>query len=286
MLSMFYSFLLFLLAFFPTHQNINKQTILILTGDVMLGRSVTKQSLLKQDPHYPFLKVADKLKSADIVFSNLETSLVTNCPITDSGLKFCADPKMIDGLKFAGIDVVNLANNHTSNYGKEGLKETEDILTKNDIKWVDGGNLEIIENNGTRFGFLGFDFVGKEPKDADYQLVRESKKKVDVLIPMVHWGVEYTNLPTSDQKLIAENLITSGADIVVGGHSHWVQNVDYVNNKPIFYSLGNFVFDQPWSEETKHGLAVELTFTNKVLSKTEKMPIYMRNFAQPEWFIK
>lgn len=86
----------------------------------MLGRSVMIKSLSMNDPVYPFRKVAEKLNQADIVFVNLESPLVANCPSSNSGFKFCADPKMIEGLKFAGVDVVSLANNHTLNYGRGG----------------------------------------------------------------------------------------------------------------------------------------------------------------------
>jgi poly-gamma-glutamate synthesis protein (capsule biosynthesis protein) len=241
------------------------------------------KSLSMNDPSYPFRKVADKLNQADIFFADLENPIITNCPYSDSGFKFCADPKMVEGLKFAGIDVVSLANNHTLNHGNGGLSETEKILNFNGIKWVGNGNLEIIEKSGIKFGFLGFDFVDKLPKDADYQLVKDSKSKADVLIVMVHWGVEYTSQPTEVQILIANNLISAGADVVSGNHPHWVQTVDYIGGKLVLYSLGNFIFDQAWSEETKQGIAVQLTYQNNNLIKTEKLPVYMRNFAQPEW---
>ncbi|HKC04644.1 MAG TPA: CapA family protein [Patescibacteria group bacterium] len=279
------SFLSLLIAFFTT-QSLNKDTNLIFTGDIMLGRSVMVASLKMNDPDYPFRKVADKLSKADIVFSNLETPIISKCPPSNAGFKFCADPKMVEGLKFAGVDIVNLANNHTLNYGEEGLIETEEILKSNGIKWVGEGNLVIIEKNGTKFGFLGFDFVDNKPSKANYQLIQDSKKRVDVLIPMIHWGTEYTPIPSNGQKLIANELVNSGADVVIGGHPHWVQNIDYINGKPVFYSLGNFIFDQLWSEETKHGLAVQLFYQNNKLSKIDKLPIYMKNFAQPEWVTK
>jgi poly-gamma-glutamate synthesis protein (capsule biosynthesis protein) len=260
-----------------------KETNIILTGDVMLGRGVMIQSLGTNDPAYPFRKVADRLNQADIVFSNLENPIIVNCPPSDSGFIFCADPKMVGGLKFAGVNVVSLANNHILNYGEEGKAETEKILSGNGIKWVGDGNLEIIEKNGTKFGFLGFNFVDKLPKDSDFQLITDSKNKVDVLIVMTHWGVEYTSEPTGIQNLIANNLINAGADVISGSHPHWVQPVDYINGKPVFYSLGNFIFDQPWSEETKNGLAVQLTYQNDKLINIGKLTVYMKNFAQPEW---
>lgn len=261
----------------------NPETIIILTGDIMLGRSVMKTSLMKNDSIYPFKKIADVLKKADIVFGNLENPIVSNCEYSDSGFKFCADPKMIQGLNFAGIDILNLANNHTQNYGQEGFLQTMNNLTTNNIEYVGADNLVIKRVNGTNFGFLGFDFVTKEPKDVDYQLIMKSKNKVNVLIVMVHWGVEYTSNPTIIQKQIANELVFSGADVVVGNHPHWVQTIDYINEKPIFYSLGNFVFDQPWSEKTKSGLVIKLIYEGAKLFRIESMEIYMKDFAQPEW---
>lgn len=259
------------------------ETTIILTGDIMLGRSVMSVSMAKNDPNYPFEKVVDTLKNSDIVFGNLENPIVANCPQSDSGLKFCADPKMVQGLNYAGVDIVNLANNHSGNYGQDGINQTEKYLSGAGIDYVGTGDLVIKNINGTKFGFLGFDFVDNKPKDSDFQLIQNSKKQVGILIVMIHWGAEYTSDPTNTQKLIANNLVRFGADVVVGSHPHWVQNVDYINGKPVYYSLGNFVFDQPWSEETKTGLAIRLTYDGDKLSKTEKLPIYIKDIAQPEW---
>ena len=241
------------------------------------------KSLNSGDAIYPFRRVADKLREADIVFSNLENPIVSGCPKTDEGFKFCADPKMVDGLVFASIDIVNLANNHTLNYGKEGLEETKRELAENQIKWVGDGNLEVIEKGGTNFGFLGFDFVTKKPIENDYQLVKNSDEKVDVLIVGVHWGKEYSDNATISQKRIAAKLIENGADAIAGHHPHWIQNIENINEKPVYYSLGNFIFDQAWSEETKKGLVVRLTYRGGELKTEDKLPVYMRNFAQPEW---
>jgi len=259
------------------------ETTIILTGDIMLGRSVMQTSLSKSDPNYPFRAVADTLQKTDLVFGNLETPVVENCPETTSGMIFCADPEMLSGLKFAGIDIVSIANNHTKNYGENGFAQTEKYLTEEGISYVGAENLVIREVKGSKFGFLSFSFVDNKPTALDYQLVRDSKSRVDVLLVMVHWGNEYNPDPTFSQKEIADNLIKTGADVVVGAHPHWVQGVDTVGGKPIFYSLGNFVFDQAWSEETKTGLAIRLTYRDNKLSKIEEMPVYMENFAQPKW---
>jgi len=258
-------------------------TKLILLGDVMLGRSVMDKSLTLNNPRYPFEKVADKLNTADIVFANLENPIIKNCPTSITGLRFCTDPKMIDGLKFANINVVNLANNHILNYGKEGLEETKKYLSQNGIKYVGDGNLEIIENNGVKFGFLGFNYVDGSFSTSDISLISNSKTQVDVLVIGIHWGNEYTSIPNNNQKMIADKILDAGADIIAGHHPHWVQSIEEKSGKYIFYSLGNFVFDQFWSKETRQGLAIELNYKNKTLTNYFKMPIYMKNFVQPEW---
>jgi poly-gamma-glutamate synthesis protein (capsule biosynthesis protein) len=100
---------------------------------------------------------------------------------------------------------------------------------------------------------------------------------------LVHWGVEYTSTPTQTQTQIAGDLVSTGADVIVGSHPHWVQTIYKIDGKPIFYSLGNFVFDQPWSEETKKGLIIRLTYKNGRLIKIDRLPTYMQNLAQPQW---
>jgi poly-gamma-glutamate synthesis protein (capsule biosynthesis protein) len=260
-----------------------KPTSLIFTGDVMLGRSVMTKSLRTNNPNYPFMNVADTLRSADIVFSNLENPIVDNCPYVDSGFKFCSDPKMIEGLKYAGVDVVSLANNHILNYGKEGLAQTKKYLDLNGIKWVGDGNLVTLEKNKTKFGFLGFDFVDYRLQEKDLDLVKDSKAKVDILIVSVHWGEEYKSKANLNQKLIAKKLSEAGADYIVGHHPHWVQETETIGSTKVYYSLGNFVFDQMWSEETKKGLSVNLIFKGKKLEKENLLKSYMEKFAQPKW---
>lgn len=249
----------------------------------MLGRSVMSKSLKVKNPNYPFINVADVLRGADIVFSNLESPVVDNCPYSDSSFKFCSDPKMIEGLKYAGIDVVNLANNHILNYGKEGFDQTKKYLDLNGIKWVGDGNLVIIEKNKTKFGFLGFNFLNSIPQNKDLDLIRNSKTKVDVLVVSVHWGEEYKNNANLFQRSLARELSEAGADYIVGNHPHWVQEIEKVGNTEVYYSLGNFVFDQMWSEETKKGLSVNLIFKGKKLEKENFFKSYMSNFAQPKW---
>lgn len=274
--------LIYTLKFSPKIQQ-GSETTIILTGDIMLGRTVMTKSLGSNNPNYPFEKVSDELDEADIVFVNLENPIVSNCPRSSEDLIFCTAPIMVEGLVTAGIDIVSLANNHSRNYGESGLSETVRILDEKEILTTGLGELVVKEAKGIKYGFLGFDFISKTPKENDYELVTESAGEVGVLIVGVHWGAEYRNEPAEIQKQWAKELVQAGADVVVGHGPHWVQGMEYINEKPVYYSLGNFIFDQMWSEETKTGLVMKLTFRNGELINEEELPTYMSSWAQPEF---
>lgn len=256
---------------------------LILVGDVMLGRTVMAKSLDLRDPVYAFRKAREELIKSDIVFANLEAPFVYDCPRREAGFIFCANPDLVEGLVFAGVNVVTLANNHIQNYGSVGLDETVGLLGEKGILVTGLGDLAVIEVEDTIFGFLGFNFVSQEPTEENYQLISDSAEKVDVLVVGIHWGIEYTRKPTKAQKDWAKMVVDNGADVIAGHHSHWVQEIDYLGKNPVFYSLGNFIFDQMWSEETKKGLAVKLTFVEGEITKEEHLPTYMSSWAQPEF---
>ena len=260
------------------------KTTIVFTGDVMLGRSVMGESLDNNDLYYPFRNVSSYLRDSDITMVNLENPITKNCQRTVGGYTFCTTPEIARGLSYSGVDIVNLANNHTLNYGKDGFSETQKYLGQMGIKYVGKDNLEIIRKNGTVFGFLGFDLVSNGyDLEKIYKLTNESDKQVDVLIVNMHWGNEYESEPNSLQKTVAKKLVQNGADIITGHHPHWVQSFDYVEGIPTYYSLGNFIFDQSWSEKTKEGLLVKFSFDGSDIDTIEEKRVYMRNFAQPEF---
>ncbi|EKE05044.1 MAG: hypothetical protein ACD_19C00426G0066 [uncultured bacterium] len=277
------AFILMLVPSFSNHVTnppITQITITF-TGDIMLGRSVMGASLDKDDPYYSFRKTSDFLKNTDITFGNLENPIVEDCKRHVGGFKFCTTPEIAKSLTFSGFDIVTIANNHTNNYGKEGFEETKKYLNNDGVKSVGYGNLGIIEKNGTKFGFLGFDLVSNQFSASDQQLITDSDSLVDVLIIGPHWGTEYQAIANKLQITIAEQMVESGADVVIGHHPHWVQNYEEINGVPVYYSLGNFIFDQMWSEETKKGLVIKITFEGKNIVKTEEFKTYIPLIGQP-----
>jgi len=259
-------------------------TTILLGGDVMLGRSVTVQALdTKHDPLFPFLNLQPLFDDADIIFVNLENPIVRNCPRQTAGMVFCAPPEMIDGLP-APQTIANLANNHSGNHGSGGLVETKKYLSDKNI--LNTGQSELISKtiHGITFGFLGFDKDQQSNPvllEKERTLVTESDAKVDVLVVAMHWGIEYQSHPTDGQRKLANELVSLGANVVVGHHPHWVQDIEWIGTTPVYYSLGNLIFDQMWSEETRHGLLVKLTFEGKNIEKQELIPTYIKAIGQP-----
>lgn len=261
---------------------------LVATGDVLPARQVNINIQEKQNPNWPFEKTKELLSKADITFINLETPLVSNCPLSNSGFTFCGDSKNVNGLLFAGVDVVNFANNHASNYGSEGVVETVHILEENNVL-VSGVHGPVYKDiDGVTFAFLGYNDINIQPgtAQADEKLIKNeitrAKQNADIVVVQFHWGVEYTHEPSTRQKELAHFAIDQGADLVIGNHPHWYQAVELYNNKLITYSHGNFVFDQMWSQKTREGVVGKYVFYETELIDVDFIPILIKQYGQPE----
>jgi poly-gamma-glutamate synthesis protein (capsule biosynthesis protein) len=255
----------------------------------MLGRYVNAVTVKSGDFTLPFQKTAELLNSADITIINFEGTLIQNCPIVpDKTLTFCGDPRHVKGLQFAGVDIANLANNHSYNYGKDGLNQTTDLLEGAGIKVSGLKKPAFIEVNNTKIAFIGFNQVPPYPAEIGHAATEEiisevstAKTNADLVVVSFHWGNEYTAVITDIQKSLAHTAIDSGADLVIGHHPHWIQGTEIYKEKLIHYSLGNFIFDQDWSEKTQLGEVVKVTFDKNVMTNYEIIPIKIEENFQP-----
>lgn len=259
----------------------DQETTVLSVGDIMLGRYCNVQMLKRKDFRYLFSNTANFTSSADITFGNLEAPFLENCPTTETGMVFCARPEAIEGLAFGGFNLLSIANNHILNHGQEGLEQTKNLLSKNNIQFSDSNNLTKKELNNVNFGFLSFDLV-TYPNTQVIEKVKENISKVDVLIVSLHWGAEYQKEPGSQQKKLAHELLDAGVKIILGHHPHVTQPTETYGNGLIFYSLGNFIFDQPWSEATKQGQIAKITFEGEKIKSYEVVPIYIQTYCQPQ----
>ncbi|MEK7647896.1 MAG: AmmeMemoRadiSam system protein B [Patescibacteria group bacterium] len=249
-------------------------------GDMMLDRKVRATFDAKGD-RWPYAKIERFISGSDITVANLETPLTTFKSVAKPNglLTFTSEPRHAKTLYDLGITMVSLGNNHTHNFGESGLKQTHKYLTEASVDYF-GDPLNrpvtaIRDVRGQKVGFVAFhQFTGDNGVPALAKMIRELEPKTDYIVAMPHWGVEYQqNGWHSSQEVIAHAMIDAGADVVIGAHPHVVQPIEVYKGKAIFYSLGNFIFDQLFSEPTKTGLtvglSVEPTATQFIL-----MPVY------------
>lgn len=237
-------------------------------GDMMLDRGV-RERMGKFGVEYPFAGIKELLLGHDIVVGNLEGPFTDfkskTMGIQNAPLEFTFDPAVILTLKNLGFGIFSLANNHTANFGQEGLRQTRQYLSENGIGYFgdpfNTGELsKIVEINGLKVGFVGFHEFVYQNLDLVLAGIAKIRSEADLVMVFPHWGVEYNKKATANQKELAYAFINAGADVVVGAHPHVIEPIEIYNGKPIFYSLGNFVFDQDFSFDTTHGLTLELVY--------------------------
>jgi poly-gamma-glutamate synthesis protein (capsule biosynthesis protein) len=276
---------------------------MIFAGDIMLDRGVRK--MIKdygEDYGFPFLNIKDDLE-ADIVFANLESMISDQGENIGSIYSFRAEPKAINGLKYAGFNVVSLANNHTFDYDRPAFEDTMQRLTDAGIIYAGAGfnqqeahSVKIIELDDFKVGFLAYtEFLypytfANENRSGVTTLNRENlerdivkaKDEVDFLIVTFHCGDEYQEKPNQNQITWSESAIDYGADMVIGHHPHVTQPIKKYNDKYIAYSLGNFVFDQYFSEETMSGFLFEIEIQEGKITSAKKKHYKLNEYYQPE----
>jgi poly-gamma-glutamate synthesis protein (capsule biosynthesis protein) len=246
----------------------------------------------------------DLMTKADLAIANFENPAPNRFRWHTTGTVFSADPTIIDGLARAGIDYVSLANNHIRDAGRAGILQTMANLDKRGIAHSGAGadltearTPRILEANGVKVAILAYDAIaryyfatadraGSAPLriklvTADIKRAREAG--ADVVIVFPHWGTEYKATPFANQQRLARRIIEAGADMVIGNHAHWAAALEIHDGRPIWYALGNFVFDQVWSEPTMEGITLELTFHGGDLVQAVMRPHIILDKAQPNF---
>jgi len=264
---------------------IEKHADLLNFGDLMLDRNVKKQ-IDKNGADYVFKKLAGEnnefFSGYDVVTANLEGSFANKRRPTSKSIAFRFDPSLIETLKKYNFNLFNLANNHSLDMGKTGFKESQENLKKADIDFygqqykINDDNLLVKQVGDYKIGFIGLDdTINRVPVSSVKDLFKKAKDQgSELIIVNIHWGNEYKILSNTRQRELGHSLIDLGADVIVGHHPHVVEEMEIYKNRPIFYSLGNFVFDQYFSIPTQQELAVKLSFVTKVNKKLLEIKVF------------
>jgi poly-gamma-glutamate capsule biosynthesis protein CapA/YwtB (metallophosphatase superfamily) len=280
-----------------------KSITITLVGDIMLDRNVESSVRKNGEGDFSFIfENLDFLKKSDVLFGNLEG------PVSDKGedllnlYSFRMEPEVIPRLRDAGFDVLSVANNHTWDWGEDAFYDTLDRLLEHNILPAGGGRSRkeaeeaaVIEREGMRIGFLAFSDIGPKLFEAESgvsgilyaddprfeNIIRTAKSSSDILVVSIHFGVEYQFEPTQRQRDIARRAVDAGADIIAGHHAHVIQGVERYNDGIIAYGLGNFIFDQNFSEETMKGLVLDVLVEDARIAGYKKKKIILNDFFQP-----
>ncbi len=243
---------------------------MLFVGDIMLDRVVAINSERKGVDSL-FYKVRDLLTSSDLTVGNLEGPITDEPSIAQqdfSILRFTFDRKFAHVLKDYGFSALSLANNHSMDFGQNGYDQTTHYLEDAGIyffgSYLNNKNIStsirIREKNVCLVGY--HDLYTHDPVSTTAEIVR-IRSNCDYIVLFAHWGEEYQKIQSDRQTELAHGFVDVGADLVIGAHPHVVQPVEIYKNKAIFYSLGNFIFDQNFSFATQHGLAVVVEWSKE-----------------------
>ena len=213
---------------------------------------------------YFFQNVKSILEDDDVTFANLEGTFTTSNDRQDKQYAFKGDPDYTEILTDGSVEVVTLANNHSGDYGEQGLADTEIALEEAGIDYCIGDTITVKEVNGVKIAFIGI-FVNYGTDDSEKQLrsdIENAKKQgAELIITAFHWGSEKATQPDETQQSLAHTAIDCGADLVVGHHPHVLQGIEKYNGKYIAYSLGNFCFGGNSNPSDMDTMIFRQTFT-------------------------
>jgi poly-gamma-glutamate capsule biosynthesis protein CapA/YwtB (metallophosphatase superfamily) len=246
---------------------------LILVGDVMLGRGVAQA--LDGDWEAAFAGVHPWLggqgEARSVVLANLESPL-TALPQVRVGYDLRAPPEAVAALRVAGIDAVSLANNHALDAGEAGLRETASTLRGAGIvPWMAATPAAMAQAPEV-IGLAFDDSVIPLDIEAARAAVAERAAQADVVVVSIHWGAEYQATPSARQQAIASALSQAGASVIAGHGPHVLQPIEWVGETLVAYSLGNFLFDQPYPLDCRWGAILRVTLEDGRIVKVEATP--------------
>lgn len=270
---------------------------ILFTGDLLLDRGVRKH-IEKKGAVSLFKETSSTFQKADFVVANLE------CPVTKrinriyKRFIFRAEPEWLKHVNAAGITHLVFSNNHIYDQGRLGIKDSYDAVIKNKMQAVGFGTDQrqacspvILEKNRIRIALFSSVFLPLEgwaylpdslgmcqaTADELAENIKNFKRKEPAtrIVVILHWGIEYMPEPYALQRQQAQTMIDAGADAIIGHHPHVIQKMRTYKEKPIFYSLGNFIFDQQ-TEQTTEGLVAEIVFTESTQS-FRGLPIKIKN---------
>ncbi|WP_025274942.1 CapA family protein [Haloglycomyces albus] len=250
---------------------------------------------LLDDPENAYGPVADIFDQADVSMVNMETAVTDSGAEQDKLWTFQAPSEAFAATSAANVDIVSLANNHTLDYGRQGLDDTVSAADDHNVAYVGAGDNAdaaysawMTEVEGTSIAYLGFNQVWElwddwqaqddrsglayvQNKELATAAVRQAKEVADVVVVYLHWGSEGDPCPTAEMTEAAEALADAGADALVGTHAHLLLGDGWIDDTYVHYGLGNFLWwrDDAYSNDTG---VLQLHLQDAGISDVEFLP--------------
>ncbi len=273
----------------------SKAYSILFLGDMMFDRGVAT-NIRKRGSEYVFASGTRALtKEYDFVVANLEGPITTYTSKTIDaagkaipGFSFTFPTTTATLLAESGIDIVSLANNHSNNFGREGFKQTIKYLDQANVKYFGNPSNSAFDIASTSYkhcpdvhkkciAFIGYHQFAYKNESVILNEIKtyETDPSISFIVIFPHWGEEYKQIPNQTQRSLAHAWIDAGADLIIGSHPHVVQIHEVYKDKNIYYSLGNYIFDQYFSYATTHGIVVGITLdkTLSVVEATDIIPV-------------
>ena len=218
----------------------------------------------KKGDRYFLKKVSPIFSQDDITIVNFEGTLTSNKKRARKTFTFKGPKKYVSILKKGSVEVVNLANNHSKDYGKSSLTDTQSTLRKNNIGYCRSTVISYQTVNDVKMAFLGFNALERITKSQIRSgIVQAKKNKAKIIVVSFHWGVERKYYPNAKQKSLGRYAIDCGASLVLGHHPHVLQGIEKYNGRYIVYSLGNFCFGGNSNPKDKDTMIFQQKFSIK-----------------------
>ncbi len=302
----------------PNNSNLDnaKKQRFFFAGEIIPARAVDRLSLnVNNNYTYLFDDLREDIQGADIAVAMLENSFLGDPTPCTGCTTFVSDDRVATGLAEVGFDIISTAGNHAGDAGQKGYPNTIEKLNSSGIKTSGTGKTiaeatkpAVFDLADRKIGLIGADdiayFYWEQDNDPDaygtntfssisengvlsidqskLELIKKYKDEygTDYLVVFMSWGIEYTNKPTMHQQELGRALIDNGADLVIGSHPHWVQSIEFYQGKPIIYSLGNFIFDQTHTLQTRQSIAANFYYYDEILKSIELIPFQTCGYHQ------
>ena len=254
---------------------------------MMFDRTI-RTTIDQKGGDFIFSCIDPTLQGSDIVVANLEGPItatssrsVGSAIAAPDNYVFTFPTTTAPLLAAHHIGVINLGNNHILNFGSDGVRSTESALTDAGVRYFGDPLVQTVavtSVHGISLAFINYnEFEPSSTASTTVAQIRQAKASGEIPVVYTHWGIEYATTSPEYVHVLAHEFVDAGASIVIGSHPHVVEDHEVYNGANIYYSLGNFIFDQYWSDAVTHGLMLQVTLGTSGVQTVKEIPVVLQH---------